>query len=227
MIKSVEKSEAIVIPATESHIGVIKQIIDLAERSGSPFFPLQSLFDLDAEQTEALMEALIHESGSYYCWKKFWLLQVGGEVVGGCAAWIEEAGFGGDLIVTELVADLFGFFYIEKAAHRLNLLRALSLPREPGTLQLDSIAIFPSHQGQGLVQYLLENVMAFYCRQGIRNVQIQLVGANERAFRAYQKLGFIVKQRRKGDEQLNSFYPGNEKVLMERECQSNLSFATQ
>lgn len=227
MLTKPGKNEISLVRARETDIPFVRQLIDLAEHSGTDIFPLQAIFELSPEEVEALMESLMHEPDSYYYWEKFWFLKKEDEIVGGCAIWIEEEGLGkGDMVVTEVIGDLFGWNYLERAMPKLQLLKTIQIEREVGTLQLDSIAILPTYQGRGYVHILLEKTLEYYARGRIHKAQIQLVGTNERAIKAYQKSGFQITLRKQGDEGLKRFYPGNEKILMERLFYSDCHFAS-
>lgn len=61
-------------------------------------------------------------------------------------------------------------------------------------LKLNKLYILPELQGSGLGQQLLERVHALATQRGARQVWLQVNKNNTRAFRAYERAGYVVER---------------------------------
>jgi ribosomal protein S18 acetylase RimI-like enzyme len=61
----------------------------------------------------------------------------------------------------------------------------------PDILVLWSVWVRPSHQGQGIGEALVREVLTWAAEQGVRRVKLHVFDHNDRARRLYQRLGFV------------------------------------
>lgn len=69
---------------------------------------------------------------------------------------------------------------------------AYALPGDPYATMLFSIYVTPTQRGNGILEALVDAVAAWSRRSGRPRLELEVVTTNERAVRAYQKLGFRV-----------------------------------
>jgi RimJ/RimL family protein N-acetyltransferase len=82
--------------------------------------------------------------------------------------------------------------YLAQVDRRLvGQVSAYADPANPDTTMLVSIYISPAHRGNGTLRALVDAVAAWSRECGRRRLELEVVTTNERALRAYQKLGFL------------------------------------
>ncbi|TCB99049.1 GNAT family N-acetyltransferase [Micromonospora zingiberis] len=64
-------------------------------------------------------------------------------------------------------------------------------PREPGVTLLYAIYVTPTWRGTGLLADLVATVAAWSRAEGRDELMLEVVVGNDRAYRAYQRLGFV------------------------------------
>ncbi|MFD2767622.1 GNAT family N-acetyltransferase [Micromonospora eburnea] len=66
-----------------------------------------------------------------------------------------------------------------------------AVPDEPGLTVIHAVYVTPAWRGGGLVGALLDEVAAWSRACGRPELMLEVVVGNDRAYRAYQKLGFV------------------------------------
>src|SRR3954447_12231754 len=64
------------------------------------------------------------------------------------------------------------------------------LPEEPGTTVVFAVYITPARRGTGILDALIEAVAEWSVAMGRRELMLEVVVGNDRAVRAYERLGF-------------------------------------
>lgn len=205
--------------AQEADAPHLLEILCLAEASGGPFIPYARLFDLSAAEVRAtLLELLeVDALGCELCWPNYWVAEVEGQVAAGLAAWYEGAeGLPSAQLKGQLLAQALGRERLLAAKPRLALLGALDIPRVPGTLQLDAIAVLPTYRGHGLAAQLIGAVEAHHRALGYRGpVTIQLMAENAAALRCYTQLGYTEAERRTASApEVPTYVPGTTRLAL-------------
>ncbi|WP_025770789.1 GNAT family N-acetyltransferase [Thioalkalivibrio sp. HK1] len=83
----------------------------------------------------------------------------------------------------------------------IGMLRAISVfafferKPNPRELLMDGIAVDPAMQGQGIGTGLLEELSAYAETRGYGTIRLDVVDANEGAYRLYRRQGFVVIKR--------------------------------
>jgi len=115
------------------------------------------------------------------------------------------------------LAQVLGAERFLAARPMLALLATIDIPRTPGALQLDAIAVLDAYRGQGLLQRLLSHIEAdFSARQPApEHVQILLMRENLRALSAYEKAGYRVATETNSDDPIiPTLVPGTGRMLL-------------
>ena len=94
----------------------------------------------------------------------------------------------------------------------------ISIRRQPGTIQFESIYILEEFRGQNignlLVQSLIDDLKAKH--PDVKLAQVQLIKQNAVSLQAHQKYGFqIIEEKTSFNPQILNFFAGNTRVLME------------
>ncbi|GAB5555050.1 MAG: hypothetical protein Sapg2KO_46410 [Saprospiraceae bacterium] len=82
--------------------------------------------------------------------------------------------------------------------------------RKGSRASIENIAIYPTYQGLGIGQYLLQNIIEIYTKQGVQELQIATANTSVGQLYLYQKMGFSIQEINK-----NHFVKNNTQPLME------------
>lgn len=166
-----------------------------AESSGQGSTTYERLFELSREElTEALAEICeLDLVGLELCWPNFWVAEAADMYAGALAAWFEAAdGTPSNLLKAQLWAQVLGAERFLAARGALLALQAVEIPRTAHALQLDAICVLPDFRGQGVLAALVQAAITDGLQTGNDSflAEILLLSNNDRACKAYEKLGF-------------------------------------
>jgi len=200
---------------------LVEAIIE-AEKSGAQRISYCEIFSLTEDEVRALLASILDEDfeGQELCISGFLVAEVDGEYAGAACAWIEgESEMPSALIKANLLHHFLDAEKLERARPWFARLEALAIARKSGAAQLESIYVRAPHRGRGITGRILDEQLSLLRGRvpGLAKAQIILVDQNDRALRAYQKLGFrVALERRSEDPMLLSIVPGGVKILMEK-----------
>jgi ribosomal protein S18 acetylase RimI-like enzyme len=207
--------------ANDADIGFIVKAIIEAEKSGTERLSYATMFGLSETEVKDLLKNAVSEDipGQELCVSGFLLAMIDETPAATVCSWIE----GYDEIPSALIKAniLFHFLGSEtllKAADKTKLVEQISIPRETGTLQIESVYVDNKFRGLGVSNKLILEHIKESLETGIdlKKVQIQLAENNQSALRSYEKLGFKTIIRKKCDDSLIlSFLPSDTKIMME------------
>jgi len=193
-----------------------------AERGVAERISYCEIFGLDEPELRALLADILAEDleGQELCTSGFLVAEIDGAPAAAACGWIEgESELPSTLIKANLLHHFLGAERVERAEPWLARLASLSLPRETGAAQLESIYVRPDQRGRGLSMRVLDAQLRELRARApeLDKAQIILVRDNASARRAYEKLGFaVVRERRTDDPLLRTIVPGGAKILMEK-----------
>lgn len=207
--------------AIEADVDFITEAITEAEKSGTEILSYARIFDLSNEQATALIKNAVLENipGQELCLSGFIIAEINGEPAGAVCSWIEAED---DIPSSVLKANVLYYFLGKNATTQATktseILDTLFIPRDPGTLQIESVYVRNKFRGLGVSKELiLEHI-----KQNISNgknfskVQVQLAETNQAAKSAYQKLGFMVHTRKNcTSADVLKYLPSGTKIMME------------
>ena len=84
-----------------------------------------------------------------------------------------------------------GQFIAERDGRLVGHAGGLAWPEDPATTVIFAIYVTPSCRGTGVLADLVEEVAAWSRAAGRRRLLVEVVTGNERAVRAYRRLGFV------------------------------------
>lgn len=208
--------------AVEADRAFLIEAILASEKGSGERIGYCEIFGIDEPALREVLGAILAEDfeGQELCTSGFLIAEADGRPAGAACGWLEgESGMPSTLIKANLLQHFLGAERVAVARPWFARLEALSIAREPGAAQLESIYVCADHRGRGVGARLLGEHMAQLQARSpeASKAQIILVRDNAAARRAYEKLGFAVALERCSDDpELRSFVPGGAKILMER-----------
>lgn len=201
---------------------LVQSIVE-AEKSSTDKLSYASIFGLSPEQVESVLDSILQEDfeGQELCVSGFLIARVGGTPAGAVCSWVEGAsGMASSIIKGNLLQHYLPPGSIDFAQRHASLLDRLTLERERGALQLESVYVEPDFRGRGVAAKLISGHLDATRQQapGLHKAQIMLIEDNRAALRVYERLGFHkVARRQVDDPRIEEFLPGGARILMELE----------
>jgi ribosomal protein S18 acetylase RimI-like enzyme len=199
----------------------IIETIVFAEKSGTDHIGYCTTFDIsEAEFVDFLRYALEDEiEGQEFCTDHFMIAEEEGVRAGACAAWVEgAAGNSANMLKAYLFMEHFGQEKMDAAAGRMKGFASFQFEREPGTIQIESVYVADAFRGRGLTGDLIRAHFEDLCSRypSVSKAQVSTSMNNTSAIRAYEKVGFVITDRKKLiDESLKKTLPFDERCLLE------------
>lgn len=205
--------------ATPQDIPFLVEAIVAAEKSGTDKLSYSTLFGLPEAEVHAMLAEALEEdiTGQELCVSGFKIATVDGRPAGTVCAWVEGEGHrSSTLLKASLLAHFIGRERLAAAAPTLRIVGELTLQRDPGALQLESIYVTGAHRGRGITGRLIDAHLR-EAPAGCRSAQIIVASHNAQALAAYAKAGFTVAREVEGRHpELLRLLPSARKVLLHR-----------
>lgn len=207
--------------AVEKDIDFIIETIIEAEKSGTDKISYCNVFEISEIEFKMILRNILEEDieGQELCLSGFLVADSNGNPAGAVCSWVEAKEGSSSAIIK---ASILHFFIkkenIEKASAKSELLEELTIERESGSIQIESVYVHNNFRGMGVSGMLiLENIKKHLCEDDkIEKVQIQVAGNNEAALRSYRKLGFEIKKEKVcNNKKILDILPSDSKVMME------------
>jgi GNAT superfamily N-acetyltransferase len=87
--------------------------------------------------------------------------------------------------------DGFAQFVADPGGRLVGHAGGTAVPEEPGTTIVFAVYVTPAYRGTGVLADLVEGVAAWSAAAGRAELLLEVVTGNDRAVRAYQRLGFV------------------------------------
>lgn len=204
--------------ATESDVPFLVRCIRAAETGKTTETTYERLFGLSSSELEGLLTEICEADipGCELCYPNFWIAEEDQIPAGGLAAWVEATeGLPSSFLKGQLLAQAMGKQRFLAARPKLEALAGVDILRSPGYLQLDAIFVEESFRGKGVLEALVGHILAQYGEVPV--AQILLVGGNDRALRAYTRLGFALKDQTQTDDRATAeLLGGSGRLLLEK-----------
>lgn len=207
--------------ATAEDVPFLVEAICEAEKGGSDRLSYCGVFSMNEPEFRAALVAMLNEdlAGQELCISGFLVADVGDGPIAACCAWVEAAGgTPSTLLKANLLLHGIDRARMREARRWFARLAELSIPREPGAIQIESVYVRADGRGRGLAARLielhLEQLGAFAPAQ---KAQVILAVNNPAARAAYARAGFApALDRWSTDESLLEVVPSLGKLLMEK-----------
>ena len=198
---------------------IVETIIG-AEKSGTDRLSYCTLFDLEECKLRRLLAELVDEDipGQELCISGYLIAEVDGQRAGATCSWIEGRGAKSSAIVKgNLLAHAFGRERVVASAARLELIAPLTMPREAGALQIESVYVASPWRGRGIVRALINEHLRHAGEREAPPEKCQIIVAanNYAAIRIYRRFGFEITATRSSDHAvLAQLLPANARAQM-------------
>ena len=207
--------------ATEADADFVVKAIIEAEKSGTDKLSYATMFGLtEAEVAEILKNAVLEDiPGQELCLSGFMIAFIDEVASGAVCSWIEAADeIPSSLLKANILYHFLGTEKLAKAGENSSLLEQINIPREAGTIQIESVFVHNKFRGLGVSNKLILELIkdTLLNSPGVSKIQIQLAATNLPALRSYEKLGFrTVATRHCEDARILQFLPSDTKIMME------------
>lgn len=206
--------------AENKDIDFLVDTIIEAEKSGSDIISYCSIFEIEERFLRKILKEMLQEEveGQEICIKSFLVAEEKGKAIAAIAAWVEEK----EEIPSHILKANLLSFYIPKenlilAREKSELINSTHIEREKGTLQIESAFVLLGYQGKGIIKQLINAQIVRFKTQKLKKAQIIVVNNNEKAIRAYKKLGFHrVFEKTSNNPDILSILPAESNALLEK-----------
>jgi GNAT superfamily N-acetyltransferase len=207
--------------AVDSDIEFVTETIVQAEKGNGDSISYCKLFNISEEEFRTVLRKILAEKiGNFeFSLENFKIAEADGISIAAYGAWLEgREGISSGLLK---ISALRSFLGKENIAHYklfVPVADEISIRRQAGTIQFESIYIVEEYRGKNigkkLVQALLQDLTAKH--PGVERAQVQLIKQNTVSLHAHQKYGFkITDEKTSLNPEILNLYSGNTRVLME------------
>lgn len=208
--------------ATAADLAFVLDAVIEAERSGTGASSYERVLGYSTEEFRSFLKTLFLPGipGTELCLEHYVLAEVNGQPVGTVAWWVEgHNGHASNHLKGQPMAEAVGMTRWMEIQAKLRKIELPSIPRTPGTLQIDELFVAKKMRGSGIAAQLIE----IACQRGreahptVQTAQGMCVLENDKSRKAFTKAGFKQVRTESGQlEALAPFMPGTGRVLFER-----------
>jgi GNAT superfamily N-acetyltransferase len=207
--------------AVDADIEFIIETIVRAEKGIGECISYCKLFNINEEEFRQVLRKIM-EAGICnfeFSLDNFKIAESNGIPVAAYGAWLEgEDGVSSGMLKISAFKSFLNkesIIYYKTAALVAD---EITIKRQPGTIQFESIYIRDEFRGKNisklLVQSLINDLTAKH--PGVKLAQVQLIKQNAVSLQAHRKYGFrVIEEKTLLNPQILNFYAGNTRVLME------------
>ena len=185
-----------IVQADRGHIPFVAWVVMEANRSHLPKGMWDLLLGDDEAEVLRYLEKLADTDVMHWGhYSLFLVAEVEGVPAAGLCGFLEnELGPGSSIRAAAAANQKFGRTAEEIAAgwERARSITNLDLKHEPGAWVIENVATRPEFRRRGLVERLVHEMMERGRQRGAKTADIGVFIGNEKAQRAYEKLGFAV-----------------------------------
>lgn len=220
----IDDSKYIIRKATLDDVDFVTKVIIEAEKSMTNNFGLANFFEMSEDEIEGYIKQILEEEvdGCEFSLSSFFIAEYEGEAVSALGGWLE--GYFDEMPSEILKSNLVGFVFprenVLKTANKADIVRALQIPREMGTYQLEYSYTRDDHRGHRLIQRLMMAHLAHAkeLNPEIKKAQLHVFENNPTIIKVHERSGFHIAKRFVSDNQKAlEYYPYNVELLMERD----------
>lgn len=206
--------EVIIKPAIPEDLPFVIDCIVGAEYSGSETLSYCQIFQISEQQFRDLLLQIFEEEIEDQPWNlKHWFVGTieNERVVGGCC-WIEaQSGIGSDMLKSQILQYFIPELWQKNLEH-LKTISELTIPRIPGTVQVEYFYTHPLHRKKGLITTMIYFIDRTFPKL---NKEIIMVGNNVRAMELYKRHGYEVREiKSSSEENILTLLPSDTKVAL-------------
>lgn len=211
--------------ATAGDIDFLVETIIQAEKSFTGSCGLANHFGISEEDLRDYLVQMFDEEidGCEFSLSSFIVVEYEGQTVAAMGGWLEgvnEDNMPSAILKSNLIQCIMPTEAILKAKENIPITRELSIKRQEGTYQLEYTYVLPKHQGQMLIQSLMEEHIKRAKSFGphVKIMQAHAFEENKVIVLINKMMGFKISSRVKAtNPRILEFYPYDTMVLLEKE----------
>lgn len=207
--------------AVDSDIEFIIETIIQAEKGNENTISYCNLFNISESEFRSVLGKILAEKICNYEFslENFKIAEVNGISVAAYGAWVEGLdGISSGMLKISALKSFLGKENIIHYKQYAPLADEISIRRQTGTIQFESIYIAEEFRGKNIGKMLVKALLADLKEKhpAVETAYVQLIKQNSVSLQAHQKYGFrIIEERTSLNPQILNFYSGNTRVLME------------
>jgi ribosomal protein S18 acetylase RimI-like enzyme len=208
--------------AIDSDIEFIIETIVLAEKGNGNVISYCNLFNISETEFRIVLGKILKEGicNFEFSLENYKIAESDGTSLGAYGAWLEgKDGISSGILKISAFKTFLGKENIVFYKSVAPVADEISIRRQPGTIQFESIYILEEYRGKNigmmLVQALLNDLIEKH--PGVKAAQVQVMKQNAVSLQAHINYGFkIVAEKTALNPQILKFYSGDTRVLMEK-----------
>lgn len=221
----IDADKYIIRHATVNDIDFLTETVIQAEKSSTGNCGLANYFGVtEAEMREYLKKMFEEEvDGCEFSVSSFMVVEYEGKVVAAMGGWLEggnEDEMPSALLKSNLLMYIMPKETILKSQENVSITKDLSIEREWGTYQGEYSFVLPEHQGQFLLNDLIDAHVSRAKSYGskVKKMQAHVFESNKVVVLINKMMGFKIVQSFTSDNpRIREFFPYNTILLMEKE----------
>lgn len=209
--------------ATIKDVDFITNTIVEAEKSSSDKCGMANYFNISEDELMKYLKLMLEEEvdGCEFSISSFFVVEYEGTVVGALGGWIEgdnEDNLPSVIIKSNLLSYCLPKDIILGSKNNVDKIKELTIERTPGTYQLEFSFVEPGHQGQGLLETLMEMHFDIARSKHVKIAQDHMYPDNKIITLFHKCMGFKeIKRYISTHPGTLEIYPYNSLVLMEKQ----------
>lgn len=221
----IDATKYIIRPASVKDIDFLTETVIQAEKSSTGNCGLANYFGVTEAEMRAYVKKMFEQEvdGCEFSVSSFIVVEYEEKVVAAMGGWLEgenEDEMPSALLKSNLLMYIMPKEIILKSQENLSITKDLSIEREWGTYQGEYSYVVPEHQGQFLLQDLIEahvNRAKGFGSQ-VKKMQAHVFESNKVVVLINKMMGFkLIQSFTSNNPRILEFFPYNTILLMERE----------
>ena len=221
----IDANKYIIRPATLDDIDFLTETVLQAEKSSSGICGMAKYFEITEEELRGYIKQAFEEEvdGCELSVSSFIVVEYEGDVVAAMGGWIEgdnEGNMPSSLLKSNLLMYVMPRDKVLKSQKNAEVIKDLNVEKEMGAYQFEYSYVVPEHQGQFLIQDLIEAHLSRAKSQSVqvKKAQAHAFEANKVILLINKMLGFKNAKRFVSNHpRILEFYPYNTIILFEKE----------
>lgn len=208
--------------AIDSDIEFVTETIVHAEKGNGNSISYCKLFNISELEFKNVLRKILEEKiGNFeFSLQNFKIAEVNGTRVGAYGAWLEgKDGISSGILKISALKTFLGKENISHFKISAPIADEISIKRQAGTIQFESIYILQDFRGKQIGDMLVQALLADLLKKhpDVKAAHVQVIKQNSLSLQAHQKYGFqIIEEKISLNPQITEFFSGNTRVLMEK-----------
>ena len=210
--------------ATISDNNFLSKVIIEAEKSGSDKIGLANVFNLTESELQNYLIQILDEEieGCEFSYSSFVIAEFNAKPVAAFGGWIEnenENNQPSSILKSNLIGFVFPKEKMMELKNSQEIIKDILIEREPHSHQLEFAYVDAKLRGKGLTNKIINELLKIAKKKNpnLKKSQVQVLGNNTSAIKAYERAGYIEVERKESNHSLILEYlPCNVKLVLEK-----------